>query len=443
MSPLQIVAVALTVVLNALDGFDVLSISFASPDIAKAWSVDKAALGRLLSMELIGMMVGSVLLGGLADKLGRRPTILGCLTIMAIGMAMAAQAHGLTDLSIWRLLTGVGIGGMLAATNAAAAEFSNLKRRGLSLSLMAIGFPLGGVIGGQVVGALLKGGDWRQIFVFGAIATASLVPVVWFFMPETVTFLAQRRPADALGKINRVLIRLGQRAIAALPAADPATPTATLSDLLKPPYLILSIILITGYFAHMVSFYFLIKWAPKIAVDALHVAPGMAAGVLTWANLGGAVGGGIFGLLTARFGLRGLTIVTLLGSSVMIAVYGLGQTSLTQMSLVAAATQFFANAGVVGLYSLAARTYPPELRGTGTGLMIGLGRGGAAVSPILVGWLFQQHFGLANTALTVAAGSLVAAGILAFLRPVSWATTPTGEGRSSRITSAAAQPDRV
>ena len=443
MSPLQIVAVALTVVLNALDGFDVLSISFASPDIAKAWSVDKAALGRLLSMELIGMMVGSVLLGGLADKLGRRPTILGCLTIMAIGMAMAAQAHGLTDLSIWRLLTGVGIGGMLAATNAAAAEFSNLKRRGLSLSLMAIGFPLGGVIGGQVVGALLKGGDWRQIFVFGAIATASLVPVVWFFMPETVTFLAQRRPADALGKINRVLIRLGRRAIAALPAPDPATPTATLSDLLKPPYLILSIILITGYFAHMVSFYFLIKWAPKIAVDALHVAPGMAAGVLTWANLGGAVGGGIFGLLTARFGLRGLTIVTLLGSSVMIAVYGLGQTSLTQMSLVAAATQFFANAGVVGLYSLAARTYPPELRGTGTGLMIGLGRGGAAVSPILVGWLFQQHFGLANTALTVAAGSLVAAGILAFLRPVSWATTPTGEGRSSRITSAAAQPDRV
>ena len=420
MSPLQIVAVALTVVLNGLDGFDVLSISFASPDISKAWSVDKAALGRLLSMELIGMMVGSVVLGGLADKLGRRPTILACLTIMATGMAMAARSHGLTDLSLWRLFTGVGIGGMLAATNAAAAEFSNLKRRGLSLSLMAIGFPLGGVIGGQAVGHLLKGGDWRQIFVFGAIATASLVPLVWVFMPETVTFLAQKRPTDALDKINRVLTRLGHRAVAALPAPDPAKPTAKLTDLLKPPYLVLSIILVSGYFAHMVSFYFLIKWAPKIAVDALRVAPGLAASVLTWANLGGAVGGGIFGLLTARFGLRGLTIATLLGSSAMIAVYGLGQTSLAQMSLVAAATQFFANAGVVGLYSLAARTYPPELRSTGTGLMIGLGRGGAAVSPILVGWLLQHRFSLTHTALAVAAGSLVAAGILTFLRPVSW-----------------------
>ena len=104
----------------------------------------------------------------------------------------------------------------------------------------------------------------------------------------------------------------------------------------------------------------------------------------------------------------------------MIAVYGLGQPTLSGMSLAAFGAQFFANSGVVGLYSLAARTYPPELRGTGTGLMIGLGRGGAAVSPILVGWLFQQHFSLTHTALAVAAGSLIAAGILTFLRPVSW-----------------------
>src|SRR6516225_2368034 len=89
MTPAQIIVVAITVALNALDGFDVLSISFASPGIATEWGIDRAALGIVLSMELIGMAVGSILLGGVADRIGRRPTILGCLVVMATGMVMA------------------------------------------------------------------------------------------------------------------------------------------------------------------------------------------------------------------------------------------------------------------------------------------------------------------------------------------------------------------
>src|SRR6187397_3416311 len=102
MSRLQILVVGVTIALNALDGFDVLSISFASPGIAQEWGIDRAALGIVLSMELIGMAVGSVFLGGVADRIGRRPTILGCLVAMAIGMVMATTARGLVDLSIWR-----------------------------------------------------------------------------------------------------------------------------------------------------------------------------------------------------------------------------------------------------------------------------------------------------------------------------------------------------
>ena len=113
----QWLAVLVTVGLNALDGFDVLSISFASPGIAKDWGIDKATLGWVLSMELFGMAFGSVLLGGVADKIGRRPTILGCLAAMAIGMFGAGHAHGVTELLACRLLTGLGIGGTLASIN--------------------------------------------------------------------------------------------------------------------------------------------------------------------------------------------------------------------------------------------------------------------------------------------------------------------------------------
>src|SRR5919108_240416 len=143
--------------LEALDGFDVLSISFASPGIAHDWGIDKATLGWVLSMELLGMALGSLLLGGVADKAGRRPTILGCLLAMAVGMFAAADARGVSEILPWRLLTGLGIGGTLASINAAAAELSNRRWRNFALALMVIGYPLGGVAGGLIVQKLLAG----------------------------------------------------------------------------------------------------------------------------------------------------------------------------------------------------------------------------------------------------------------------------------------------
>ncbi len=211
MSALQIFAVAITIGLNALDGFDVLSIAFASPGIAADWHVDRAALGIVLSMELIGMAIGSILLGGVADKIGRRPTVLGCLLLMTIGMFMATSAKGVVDLSLWRVLTGLGIGGVLASINAISAEFSNAKRKNLCVSLMSIGYPIGGVVGGLVVQHLLKGMDWRSIFYFGAAITAVFIPLVFVFVPESVHWLTQKQPAGALDKINRALGRMGPR----------------------------------------------------------------------------------------------------------------------------------------------------------------------------------------------------------------------------------------
>ena len=155
MGVLQVIVIAITIGLNALDGFDVLSSAFASPGISAEWHVPPAALGLVLSMDLIGMAAGSIFLGGVADKIGRRPTTLGCLVLMTVGMFMATRAQGIIDLSAWRVLTGLGIGGVLASINAIAAEFSNAKRKNLCVSIMAIGYPIGGILGGNVVEGLL------------------------------------------------------------------------------------------------------------------------------------------------------------------------------------------------------------------------------------------------------------------------------------------------
>src|SRR5215468_3176664 len=114
MSSLQVLVIAITVALNALDGFDVAAISFASPGIAKQWGIDRGALGIVLSMEVVGMALGSLFLGGVADKIGRRRTVLGCTVVMALGMFMVPTTHGLVELSIWRVVTGLGIGACLS-----------------------------------------------------------------------------------------------------------------------------------------------------------------------------------------------------------------------------------------------------------------------------------------------------------------------------------------
>src|SRR2546421_8271663 len=130
----QWLAVLVTLGLNAVDGFDVLSISFASPGIARDWGIDKATLGWVLSMELFGMALGSLLLGGVADKVGRRPTILGCLAAMAIGMFGAGHAQGVAGLLFWRLLPGLCLRGPLAALHSPPAAVSKRPLRYFALA---------------------------------------------------------------------------------------------------------------------------------------------------------------------------------------------------------------------------------------------------------------------------------------------------------------------
>ena len=411
----QWVAVLVTLGLNAMDGFDVLSISFASPGIARDWGIDKATLGWVLSMELLGMALGSLLLGGVADKVGRRPTILGCLAAMAIGMSGAGHAQGVAGLLVWRLLTGLGIGGTLAAINAAAAEVSNRRWRNFAMALMVIGYPLGGIVGGMFVQRLLATATWHEVFLYGAWATSGFLPIVWLLVPESVAFLDRRRPPGALERINRILVRFGHPPVSVLSEASPGAERRSIADLFKPGLLTTTVLITFVYFAHITSFYFIIKWVPKIVVD-MGFEPRAAAGVLVWANVGGAVGGAIFGLIATRLGLKALTLCVLLATSVMIVWFGHGSADLASLKTTLAITGLFTNSAIAGLYLLFAQVFPTHVRATGTGFAIGVGRGGAVLAPVAAGYLFHAGFALQTVALAMASGSLLAAVALLALR---------------------------
>jgi benzoate transport len=415
MSIVQMLIIFIMLILNSLDGFDILSISFASTGIAKEWGVDRAALGIVLSMELIGMGLGSFFLGGMADKIGRRPTALYCLVVMAMGMFMVTTSGSIIALCFWRIVTGVGIGGLLTAITALSVEFSSLPRRHLSISLMAIGYPLGGVVGGSIASRLLANYDWRSVFYLGASITALCIPVVFFLVPESIHWLTRKQPDGALEKINKILQKCRKNAIASLPQLTESAQEKSVGDIFSSKLLTTTLIIAIAYVFHITTFYFILKWVPKIVAD-MGFAVSLAGNVLVWANVGGALGGTLFGLLTLKFDLKKLAIGILFFSAVFIAVFGYTPPDLKIMSLLCMLAGFFGNSGIIALYAIVAHAYPTHARAFGTGFMLTVGRGGAILSPILVGYLLQKNMPLPSVGMIMATGSLIGAIVLLFLK---------------------------
>ncbi|MCK5747912.1 MAG: MFS transporter, partial [Oricola sp.] len=167
-------------------------------------------------------------------------------------------------------------------------------------------------------------------------------------------------------------------------------------------------ILTFAYFAHIMTFYFYLKWIPKIVVD-MGFAPSLAGSVLVWANVGGAAGAVLLGLLSQRFGIRGLVMGAMLIGGALVTLFGQSHADLTQLSMIACVAGFFINAAIVGLYAIFAHAFPTEVRAGGTGFVIGVGRGGAALGPIIAGFLFESGQSLQTVAIIMAMGSIFAA----------------------------------
>jgi benzoate transport len=409
MAARQWIVIVLMVVLNALDGFDVLSSAFASPGITKEWGINRAALSVVLSAELVGMGFGSVLLGGLADKSGRKLTMIICLVLMATGMALASTATGVTPMVAYRFLTGIGIGGMLAATNAVTAEVSNAKWRRTSIAAYVAGYPLGAIIGGLAASQwLLPDHGWRAIFVFGAVVTAVMIPIIMLLVPETAAFHTTK---NNLKGVNQTLATLGKSQIEALPPPVAEATKPKITDILSNPQLRpVTLLLAFGYMFHTITFYYILKFAVQIVSDyPPGYPPAVAATVLTTANVGGFAGSLLFGFVMARFGIKWPTALALLIGAVLIVSFGLGRSSLTGWQLATMIAGFFTNAAISGYYAAFARGFPAYARATGTGFVLGVGRMGAAGSPLLAGALFTWlgNGALLTVSIVMAMGSVI------------------------------------
>jgi Arabinose efflux permease len=417
----QIAAIAVLTACTAAEGFDVYAIAFASPEIAKAWGIDRAILGITLSMDLVGMGIGALLLGWIADRIGRRPVILACLCLMASGMWLASIANDVTTLSAIRLFTGLGVGGLLATGSALAAEFANIRSRSLAITLMIGGYSVGAIAGGTLASTLLARTDrWQAVFEAGALATGALIVPALLFVPESIDFLCQRQPRGALFRINRILKRLALPPIDRLP--DKREGRSGVAPLFERRMIGTTFALTLSFFMYMVTLYFLTKWIPKLVADMGH--PVSSAGnILVWTNVGGLTGTIAISLLTRVCNVRYLVVGALVCGAAAVVIFGRISAELLGLGIVATTAGFCIIGANSGFYSIVAQSFPSQLRAGGTGFVIGVGRAGSAVGPIAAGLLFEAGWSLGAVSALMACGCVVAA--LSVSRVRTLAAAPT------------------
>lgn len=427
MSRFQIIAVTVCVVLNMLDGFDVLAMAFTAAHVSAEWHLNGKQVGMLLSAGLLGMGAGSLFLAPLADRFGRRTIILVSLLIIAAGMLLSALAQSPDQLAALRAFTGVGIGGMLASLTVITAEYSPNRWRSAAISMQSTGYALGATIGGIIAALLLTRFGWRSVFLFGGLATVSTLPLVLAWLPESLDHIVIKRPQGALEKANKILMRMGHLPADTLPAAA-RQDAAAMADrrsgfvaLLSPALLLRTLMIWAAFFLVMASFYFVMSWTPKLLVQAgMSSSQGITGGVLL--NVGGMLGCTMFSVLSPRIRLRSLLYTYIAGGALSLALFGFVTSSLEVSMIVALVIGATISGCIGGLYSLAPLLYPIESRATGMGWAIGMGRIGAILAPLTVGLLIDGGWAVGHLYFLFAAPLLAAAVAVA----ITFARIPAG-----------------
>jgi MFS transporter, AAHS family, vanillate permease len=398
MTRFQVIAVTLCVLLNMLDGYDLLAMAYTAGDVAFEMHLDATKVGVLLAAGLIGTVAGALLLAPWADRFGRRPLLIVGLVLMTFGMLATSLAGNGWQLASLRALTGFGIGAMLATVTVVTSEYSSKKWRTATISLQMVAYTVGASIGGTVAESLIPHFGWRSVFAVGGLMAATMIPFVLWRMPETLAFLLARRPPDALARVNRLLTRMHYPTLEALPAPRGKHAHLKLdpSDLFGMGLARSTVLTSLAFLMVMSTFYFVLGWTPRLLIAAgLLAHEGDSGGMVL--NVSGILGALAFAAFSVNLPLKPFSMIFMLICALAVAAIGIVSEHLAATFVIAVAMSATLFGSMAALHAITPRLYPAAIRTTGMGFAIGVGRIGAIVAAAVAaaltghGW---QPFGL-------------------------------------------------
>ena len=386
MTKVQYLSIAICFLMNILDGMDVLVVSYCAPAIAQDLSLGPKTLGVVFSSGLIGMAIGAIFLAPFADKFGRKKLILISAFIMGLSVLLTAFSENIFQLIFMRLLSGLGIGCMLATTATLTSENVLNNSKDFWVSLVISGYPVGAVLSGYIAAAVIPLYGWESMFILSGLLTILTIPLTYFFLTESPQFYLKKQPNGALEKVNKIFVKMNFEALESLPKVDLSVINKSrVSQLFTDKYKISTLQLWAALFFAFGCLYFLISWIPKLATDAgLSIELAIYAGSIF--NVGAFFGIVLQGYFSSKIGLKKTISIFLLLTFLLMASFKVF-IGTDVLLLIYFLLGFSLQGGFVGLYAVAARLYPTEFKTTGVGWAIGMGRIGGILAP-LIGGLF-------------------------------------------------------
>ena len=381
---LNVVAWCLLIIL--FDGYDLAINGVVLPLLMVEWNLSAMQAGMLASTALAGMMFGAMIFGSLADKIGRKKVIMICIVLFS-GLTFAGGfASNPTEFGILRFLAGLGIGGVMPNLVALTSEYAPIRMRSTLVTGMFSGYAVGGVMAALLGAAFTPDFGWQIMFFIAGIPLF-LLPVIWKFLPESLSFIVQQGKQDEARRIVRRLVpemNVTETTKFLLNQVD--TPeAANVVSLFKRGRAMNTLLFWLAFFTCLLTMYALSSWLPKLMMAAGYSMNNSLMFMLAM-NIGavvGIVGGGI---LADRFHLKPVLMSLGIMGSIVISLLGVESPQPVMYLLV-----FLAGAASIGsqmlLYSYVAQYYPLAVRSTGIGWSSAIGRMGAIIGPILIGGL--------------------------------------------------------
>ena len=410
---IKLAAVCFFIVL--LDGYDITAMAFAVPMLAKQWAItDASAFGPVLGASLIGMLIGAPTLGFVGDRFGRKIAIVISCLIFGGFTWITVEATTLNMLFAFRLLAGVGIGGLLPNVIALTGEFAPRQYRATMIIVMFSGAAFGGAIPGVVSNLLVPTFGWQALFHVGGATPVVVALLCYFLLPESLKFLVLKGDRqEAVLKLLAVLRPDRQFAPdTAFFIGDERKQRSSFS----PKYLfadglaVITPLLWLLYVVSLMAYFFLLSWTPYLLTSA-NVPMQKAALATMLFQFGGAVGGWVLARPIDKMGLAPIAVLFVIAVPVTAMIGYVGSMSEPLLMLIEFIAGFCVLGIQLGLNATAAMIYPTSIRANGSGWALGIGRVGSIVGPILGGALIQMK--LSVTVLYMLAAIPLAIGAVA------------------------------
>ena len=410
-SRFQFMVTAVCASIVFMDGFDVQAMGFVAPALSAALHISRAALGPLISIGLVGMMIGALTFGPLADRFGRRPVLITCTLLFGIFSLMTATAESIQTLGFFRLLTGFGLGGAMPNTIALTAEYTPKKYRATAVTTMFCGFTIGAAAGGFVAAALIPRFGWQSVFIVGGGVPFLIAIVSVFLLPESIRFLLLKGGQDkrVRGYLSRITPNRELPQDISPGTDEHASGGFVVKQLFTDGRAMITLLLWIMFFMNLLDLFFLNNWLPTVMNDA-GIPLQRAILITTLFQLGGTVGAILLGRMCDR-GYSSFIVLALayLGAAASVFLIGESGASVALLVCTVSLAGFCVVGGQTASNAVAAGFYPTSIRATGVGWSFGIGRIGSIIGPILGGLLLSLGGGARRVFWAAAIPVLIAA----------------------------------